>query len=300
MNLTHFLKTGYRTFRQQQAAALQDKQIKSYINNGRKPWSEGYTLFKEELLKKAINDEILVEKFKKNESLPEKFGEFVDERVVEYPWLISRLISGKGTLLDAGSALNFPYLLQHSSLIGKEIAIATLEPETSCFWTNRISYLFADLRNLPLRDDWFDEVASISTLEHVGMNNSIYSSNPQWQEKQSYDFLRAVKELKRVTRPGGKVYITVPYGKYTDFGWYQQFNADLVDHLIHTFEPVKVIETYFCYESGGWRFGDKQYCQKFEGFNIHDTKYFKPGSTKDYDSDYAACSRAIAALELWK
>lgn len=300
MNFNYFLKTGYKTFRQQRTAALQAKKIKSYINNGRKPWSEGYSFFKEELIKKAINDENLIEKFRKNDSLPEKFGEFVDERIIEYPWLISRLTSKKGTLLDAGSALNFPYFIQHPILMKKEATIVTLEPETNCFWNNRVSYLFADLRNLPLRDDWFDEVASISTLEHVGMNNSIYSSNPQWQEKQSYDFLRAINDLKRVTRPGGKVYITVPYGKYTDFGWYQQFNADLIDRLIYTFKPTKVTETYFCYELGGWRFSDKQYCQKFEGFNIHDTKYFNPDSTKDYDPDYAACSRAIAALELWK
>ncbi|NEQ23017.1 MAG: class I SAM-dependent methyltransferase, partial [Microcoleus sp. SIO2G3] len=215
-------------------------------------------------------------------------------------WFISQVTQGNGRLLDAGSILNFDYILQHPKLKEKDIVIVTLEPEANCYWQDRISYLFTDLRELPLKDDWFDEVVSLSTLEHIGMDNAIYSLNPEWREKKTFDFLKAVSELKRVTKPGGKVYITVPYGKYTDFGWYQQFNAEMIDRMIDTFAPDKVIETYYCYESGGWSVSDKQYCQKFEGFNIHDTKYFNPNSTKDYDPDYAACSRAIAALELWK
>ena len=132
------------------------------------------------------------------------------------------------------------------------------------------------------------------------MDNSMYSSDIKFQEKKNFDFQKAVSELKRVTKPGGKVYITVPYGKYTDFGWYQQFNIDMIAQIINTFAPRKIVETYYCYESGGRSTSDKYYCQKFEGFNIHDTKYFNPNSTKDYDPDYAACSRAIAALELYK
>lgn len=74
----------------------------------------------------------------------------------------------------------------------------------------------------------------------------------------------------------------------------------MISLMIDTFSPNKLVETYYCYESSGWLVSDKHYCQKFEGFNIHDTKYFNSNSTKDYDPDYAACSRAIAALEIWK
>lgn len=279
---------------------FQEFKIYLYSKNGRKPWSYGYNEYKEKLLRKALSDMAIAEAFKNSLPLPKKYGEFVDERIVEYPWIVSCLDLKENRLLDAGSALNHIYLLEHPSIKEKEITIVTLEPEESCYWKNRISYLFADLRELPFQDDWFDEVVSISTLEHVGMNNEIYSSNPMWHEKRSDDFLKAVTELKRVTRVGGKVFITVPYGKYTDFGWYQQFDQQLIDELIDCFNPCKVVETYFCYEDGGWKLSDKEYCGKFEGFNIHDTKYMNPSSTKDFDPDFAACSRAIAALELWK
>ncbi len=300
MKIVRSLRQSYSKLSELRNKKARSRQINSYITNGRKPWSEGYSLFKEDFLRQSINDTPLLEKFRDNLPLPKQYGEFLDERVVEYPWFISRVSQGNGKLLDAGSILNFGYILQHPKLKEKDIAIVTLEPEANCYWQDRISYLFADLRELPLKDDWFDEVVSLSTLEHIGMDNSIYSLNPEWREKKTFDFLKAVSELKRVTKPGGKVYITVPYGKSTDFGWYQQFNAEMIDRMMDTFAPDKVIETYYCYESGGWSVSDKQYCKKIEGFNIHDTKYFNPNSTKDYDPDYAACSRAIAALELWK
>ena len=239
-------------------------------------------------------------KFRDKSSLPKQYGEFLDERVVEYPWLISRLDQGKRRILDAGSALNFSWIIKHSKLQQKDITVVTLEPEANCYWKDRVSYIYSDLRNLPFKSDLFDEVVSISTIEHIGMNNSLYTNNQAYEEKEKLSFLQAVCEIKRVTKPGGKVYITVPYGKYTNFGWYQQFNAEMVNQIIDAFAPAKLDETYYCYELGGWSVGDKHYCQKFDGFNIHDTKYFNPKSTKDYDPDYAAASRAIAALELWK
>ena len=300
MKIIPSLRQSYSRLREWRNEQNRTKQINSYITNGRKPWSEGYLLFKEDFLRQSINDTPILDRFRDNLPLPKQYGEFLDERMVEYPWFISRVSQGNVKLLDAGSILNFGYILQHPKLKEKDITIVTLETEVNCYWQDRISYLFADLRNLPLKDDWFDEVVSLSTLEHIGLDNSIYSLNPEWREKKTFDFLKAVSELKRVTKPGGKAYITVPYGKYTDFGWYQQFNAEMIERMIDTFDPDKVIETYYCYELGGWSVSDKQYCQKFEGFNIHDTKYFNPNSTKDYDPDYAACSRAIAALELWK
>jgi len=300
MNFRQSLKQMYSKYRGWRNELSRNKQLNTYIINGRKPWSEGYVLFKENFIKQAIDDPSVLQRFSEGLQLPEKYGEFLDERVVEYPWFLSKVTQQHSRLLDAGSILNFDYILQHSKLKEKDITITTLEPEGNCYWQKRVSYLFGDIRNLPFKDNCFDEVVSISTIEHIGMDNSMYSSNEAFRENNRFEFLKAVSEIKRVTKPGGKVYITVPYGKYTDFGWYQQFDVEMIDMMIDAFAPGRLMETYYCYESGGWLIGDKQYCQKFEGFNIHETKYFNPNSKKDYEPDYAACSRAIAALELWK
>ncbi|PSN14684.1 methylase [filamentous cyanobacterium CCT1] len=301
MQIKSALKSAYYRYVNRRLESQKQKLTQSYISGGCKPWTPGYSLIKEGLIVQSINDPALLETFSTaSNPLNSSYGEFLDERVIEYPWLLSRLSLCANRFLDAGSALNFDYILLHEKIKNKEVIIVTLEPESTCLWKQRIGYLFSDIRDLPLRENYFDEVASISTIEHIGMDNSIYSSNAQWQEKKNFAFLKAVGELKRVTKPGGKVYITVPYGKYTDFGWYQQFNAEMIQALIDEFQPSRKMETYFKYDHGGWNFAAAENCQDCEGFNIHDTKYFNPNSTKDYDPDYAACSRAIAALELWK
>ena len=300
MHLSTSLKEVYRNLKIQRCNAVQDKQINTYIRNGRKPWSIGYEFYKKDFINRAINDNFVLEKFRNNLKLPEKYGEFLDERVVEYPWFLSRVGNKRSKILDAGSILNYEYILKHDNLSAKEITILTLEPENNCYWRNKISYIFGDLRELDFKDNCFDEVVSLSTIEHIGMDNSMYSDNEVFKEKNILDFVKAVREFKRVTKPGGKVYISVPYGKYIDFNWSQQFNKEMIDQLISAFAPSKIVETYYCYESGGWSISDKEYCQEFVGFNIHETKYFNSNSPKDYDPDYAAASRAIAALELWK
>jgi len=282
------------------ASASSDDDVAAYLRNGRRPWSRGYESYKTSYIERSISDSSFLDRMARGEELPAGHGEFLDERVVEYPWFLSRVRNTGGRLLDAGSTLNQEFALEHPRLKGKDITIVTLAPEASCFWQKRISYVFADIRDLPFRDNYFDHVVSISTIEHVAKDNAIYTSDRAFRENDGRGFLSAVRELKRVCKPGGKVYITVPYGQYTDFGWYQQFDQALIDKLITEFAPDRVNESYFAYEGGGWRRTRKDACGHLQGFDIHATKHRNPNSIRDYDPDFAAASRGIAALELWK
>jgi SAM-dependent methyltransferase len=276
-------------------------EIAAYVRNGRRPWSRGYAAYKEAYICRWLADGAFLERLGRDDELPAGYGEFLDERVIEYPWFLARVNETPGRLLDAGSTLNHAFALTHPRLEDKEVTIVTLGPEASCFWQRRVSYVFADLRDLPFRDGFFDEVVSLSTIEHVGKDNtSLYTSDPAFRENSNRDFLKAVRELKRVCKAGGRVYITGPYGQYTDFGWYQQFDRALIDQLIAAFGPARIRETFFSYEAGGWRRTRKDACGHLQGFDIHATRHMNPQSTRDYDRDYAAASRAVAALELWK
>ena len=103
--------------------------------------------------------------------LPDGYGVDLDERIIEYPWLLSHLPSGPGLLLDAGSALNFRFLLDLPALAAKTVHICTLAPERQSFWELGISYTFQDLRRTCYRDAFFDHVVSLSTVEHIGLDN---------------------------------------------------------------------------------------------------------------------------------
>src|ERR1700756_4062168 len=104
-------------------------------------------------------------------NLPPGFGHKLDERLVEYPWLFSRLPDGSGELLDAGSVLNHDFILSHERLVGKKITIMTLAPEGRSFWDRGINYVYGDLRQTYFRDDYFDYIVCVSTLEHIGLDN---------------------------------------------------------------------------------------------------------------------------------
>src|SRR5262245_51409774 len=70
-----------------------------------------YDVRKLKRIKATLSNPELLVRFAKMEKLPEGYGIGIDERCIEYPWLISRLGLAEGRLLDAGSTLNHAFLL---------------------------------------------------------------------------------------------------------------------------------------------------------------------------------------------
>src|SRR5262249_10120358 len=174
-----------------------------FLEQGRIPWSRGYIQARDRFIHEVLADAQLLALFQKASKLPKHFGERFDERCVEYPWLVARLQSGPEILLDAGSAFNHAFILEQPVFEKKKLHILTLAPETNCFWNKGISYLFEDLRWIPIRDAYYDTIVCLSTLEHVGCDNTFYIGQSAYKEQRSEDFLIAMQELARVLKPGG-------------------------------------------------------------------------------------------------
>jgi SAM-dependent methyltransferase len=159
----------------------------------------------------------------------------LDERVVEYPWALHRLRVRweAGTpILDAGSVLNHPRLLAHCRRERlAPISIVTLRHEGRAEVSDDVRYEYADLRRLPYRDEWFSSVVCLSTLEHVGMDNRLYGDAAGASTAPRAEAARAMDELRRVTRAGGTLLLSVPFGKRDDRGWFRILDADDVRHL---------------------------------------------------------------------
>ena len=255
---------------------------------GKRPWRFGYSPYKQREIARVLENGGFDPM-----TLPPGYGFRLDERIVEYPWFFSRLPDSKGLMLDAGSVLNHGYLLRQPKLASKQIFISTLAPEVNCFWRRGISYVYEDVRRSCFRDNQFDWIVSLSTIEHIGMDNTmLYTADATKREDETASHLVAIKEYSRMLKPGGTLYVSVPFGKHLNYGWFQIFDADMVDRVIDTFGPKRLNEFHYRYEPSGWVVSTRQQSANATYFDIH--------KTRQYDPDYAAASRAVVCLELVK
>jgi SAM-dependent methyltransferase len=191
------------------------------------------------------------ELFAAGDELPVGLGAGYDERVVEYPWSFAQGLAGR--VLDAGSVLNHRHVLERLLPQVEGLTIATLAPEPVSFNSMGVSYLYADLRELPFRDGWFDQVICLSTLEHVGMDNTTYGADAPRAVDPTEEAARALRELLRVVRPGGRIHLSVPFGRREDHGWFRQLDRADVDSLFDLAGGPRREESVFIHSPQGWR-----------------------------------------------
>jgi SAM-dependent methyltransferase len=239
------------------------------------------------LVKQALADPELRERFRTAAPLPSSYGAGLDERVVEHPWLLAQPLSGK--LLDAGGALNHRHVVDHLLPRVSELCVATIEPEPVAFLQRRVSYVFADLRDLPFRDGYFDVVASISTLEHVGMDNTRYGVGTPRAPDPDRELDAALRELVRVLAPGGTLYFSVPYGAPEDHGWLRQFDRSGLERLIVAAKPSDVAVVVYRYAREGWQLSDLEAAA--------DARY-RDREREPRPPDDASNARAVACVRL--
>ncbi len=257
---------------------------------GRKPWSLGYSVYKYRYIHNVIMDRSGIFHA---EQLPRGYGMGLDERAVECPWFFSQLKSHTQRILDAGSSLNHYDLLNLPIWQGRQLHITTLKDEGHPTTVIKPVYVYEDLRQMSYPDESFDAVACISTLEHVGMDNTfLYTDDPQKREHEAQAYLKAVKEMKRVLKEGGCLYLTMPYGKYRDFGWFQIFDRSMVEKVIDCFAPSKSSVTYYKYAGKQWNVSSQKDCAQGHYVDIH--------AGARYNNDSPAASQCVVCLAMTK
>ena len=237
------------------------------------------------LVASLVDSEAWQRLFATRSALPNGLGAGFDERIVEYPWLFSRGLRGR--VLDAGSVLNHRHLLVRLVPAVKGVTIVTLAPEAAAFTSLGVSYVYEDLRTLPFRDGWFDEVVCLSTLEHVGMDNSVYGVRDPRSENPHEAAALALHELLRVVRDGGRIHLSLPYGRREDHGWFRQFDREDVRGLIAASGAVAVDEVVFEHTLRGWR--------RARASRVSDRRYHDGAERA---ADGAVAARAVICLTL--
>jgi len=177
-----------------------------------------------------------------------RFGAADTERAVEIPWVLSRY-RGERVVVDVGSAnaearyLDAVASLRIPALIGMDLVPAR---------RLRGRAVVSDVRRPPLRRGSVDLIFAISVIEHVGRDNKIYVARDKGPQDAEGDFA-STRALGELLHPGGRLLVTVPFGRFQDHGWFIQYDRPRLDALIQR-SGLRLQELeFFEYADGAWR-----------------------------------------------
>ena len=142
-----------------------------------------------------------------------------DERAIEIPWALARLPVG-ARVLDVGYAFAEPaYLAALVSAVPEGVVGVDLAEVD----VPGLRGVVADVRELPFERGSFDAALLISTLEHVGRDNTVYGLG---EERDEGGAASALRELRRVLARSGRLLVTVPVGEPEEHDWFVQRDVE--------------------------------------------------------------------------
>jgi SAM-dependent methyltransferase len=174
------------------------------------------------------------------ESLPSE----IPERMVEVPFVFRELAITEGTVLDVGCTSPYNTL----PLLLAEIGFDVYGLDVREFKVRHRNFKFVkgDIRKTNFPDSYFDRVLAISSIEHVGLAGRYTAVQDDHGDR------RAILEITRILKQGGRLLMTVPFGRAKIVGSsHRVYDAATLSSLLSGLEVVKK-EFYVKDRSGYW------------------------------------------------
>ncbi|MGA9154913.1 MAG: class I SAM-dependent methyltransferase [Candidatus Nitrosopolaris sp.] len=183
----------------------------------------------------------------------------ISERVVEYGFLARNLQPHKINMriLDVGSgpsavtnALSSFGNNKKWDVFGIDIAKELPKLFKEGKEKSPVVLLRMDARMIGFRDEVFDKVICISTIEHIGMP----ATHHLVSEYDALGDVTALSEIFRILKKGGKAILTIPYEDKNIHGYIREhriYNSSMLARLITRFHVKK--KEYYIYVDGKWK-----------------------------------------------
>jgi len=172
----------------------------------------------------------------------------VNERTIEYLWILRNLDKNKKKVLDigcSGSFLSYELIARGYDTFGIDIQGYYEKPLEMKFY-------LSDIRSLPFENDFFDQIILVSTLEHIGIGTF---GDPQYENGD----LIALKEIKRLLTPTGKVFITVPYAEKSSITWHRFYDNQRLQKFTENGLIILKEEYFRCIKNRWTKFTKKDF-----------------------------------------
>lgn len=154
------------------------------------------------------------------------FEDVVTDRVVEEPWAVAKVRPSE-RLLDVGSATSrFLHDLPAScSVYAIDLRPTPRQPG--------VEVVRGDVLRAPFPPASFDVITCISTIEHIGL--AVYD-----QGGDKFGDEVAMRHLRQLLRPGGRLLLTAPFGRRAVTAWLRVYDDSAFHRLTNGYRRLSV------------------------------------------------------------
>jgi SAM-dependent methyltransferase len=156
-------------------------------------------------------------------------------------WAFERIVIVKPSQhVDVGSHHEFV------ALLSKVFPVTMIDIRPLSLPLNTLQFKQGSILELPFEDHSVESLSSLCVVEHIGLGRYGDPLDTEGTEK-------AVQELKRVIKPGGSLYVSLPLDdeNRTYFNAHRAFTEDYILKLFDSFELIQARYIY------GKEFGDQ-------------------------------------------
>lgn len=162
---------------------------------------------------------------------------YVGTRIIEIPWVLNQL--RKSGVSDQ-RILQVGDVLLQKALDNCEIELVDMDAEESS--TPGLRVYKADIREVSLCQGYFDIAISISTLEHIGVQEPRFPDGDKL----------AVEVISQALKPGGLFLFTVPFGKPVVMKTFRVYDKERLNFILEGNFLVEE-ENFFVWNKIKWQ-----------------------------------------------
>lgn len=135
--------------------------------------------------------------------------------------------------IDIGSQHTFV------ALLSKVVPLTMIDIRPLSLSLSTIHFIKGDILNIPFADNSIDSLSSLCVVEHIGLGRYGDPIDPEGSVK-------AFKELARVVKKGGNLYLSVPVEKNNKvyFNAHRSFN---IEYVLGFFKEFELIDSKYIY-----------------------------------------------------